>query len=205
MGSACRNLLRKLFLDWRRRFGDRRNRRGWIRRRRRRFVCRNLTGEWQWPGGSRSHSLGAKRNGPEPQDEKSGQYQDTGNRPFPELLQQLLRCPVPREQSVRAWLLFSGNRLARASARGQTWQFCLGLAQRLSSFPQFLNVLHDLHAALITLGGIFRHRSCNDVIEPRRQLGIENGRRYRFVVDYLERDRKGAFALKRPVTCQDRV
>src|ERR1019366_1121875 len=150
MGSACRNRLRKLFHDWRRRFGNRRNRR-WLRWRRLRFDRRNLPGEWQWPGGSRSHSLGAKRNGPEPQDEKSGQYQDTGNRPFPDLLQQLL------------------------------------------------------HAALITFGGIFRHRPCNDVIEPLRQLSIEKGRRHRFLVDYLERDRKGAVALKRPVTRQDRV
>ena len=95
------------------------------------------------------------------------------------------------------------RRLCRAYSRGRTGQFCLH--PRRSSFPKFLEVPHHLHAALITLCGIFRHRSSNDVIESRRQLGIEKGRRYRIAIDYLVRDGEGAVALKRLIACQDRV
>ena len=67
------------------------------------------------------------------------------------------------------------RRLACASAVGEAWLLCL--TPRLSSLLQVLDIQHHFHAALIALGGLFRHSSRNDVIQSLRQLGIENGRR----------------------------
>src|SRR5258708_2093424 len=78
-----------------------------------------------------------------------------------------------------------------------------GLAPRLASLPQVLNIQSHFHASLITLGRIFRDGPRNYVVESRRQFSVENGRRYWITMDYLEGDGHGAVALKWPIAGQE--